>query len=145
MSSVIVSWKKLLLGLPLNHVCALYWSHYGKCLSCQCVSVNVFVTSTTKIDFHGVFGERRDFLYVFFRNAEGAVFDASQYAFFGKDVVEEVELGGLEDEELSLPAVGTDEEEFLYNREEVMSLLFFLHTFPLIRGPFLSRYLVYGF
>ncbi|KAB1216006.1 hypothetical protein CJ030_MR4G024559 [Morella rubra] len=62
--------------------------------------------------------ERWDFLYVFFRNAEGAVFDASQYAFFGKDVVEEVELGGLEDEELSLPAVGTDEEEFLYNREE---------------------------
>lgn len=26
-------------------------------------------------------------------------FDASQYAFFGKDTVEEVELGGLEDDE----------------------------------------------
>lgn len=27
------------------------------------------------------------------------MFDASQYAFFGKDVVEEVELGGLEDDD----------------------------------------------
>lgn len=46
------------------------------------------------------------------------VFDASQYAFFGKDGVDEVELGGLEDEEVSLPAVGIDEEEFMYNIEE---------------------------
>ncbi|CBI21787.3 unnamed protein product, partial [Vitis vinifera] len=45
-----------------------------------------------------------------------AVFDASQYAFFGKDVVEEVELGGLEDEDL--PVAGFDEEEFLLDREE---------------------------
>lgn len=44
------------------------------------------------------------------------VFDASQYAFFGKDVVEEVELGGLEDEDL--PVAGFDEEEFLLDREE---------------------------
>ena len=49
----------------------------------------------------------------------GAVFDASQYAFFGKDVVEEVELGGLEDEEERLPVAGFDEEEFLLDREEV--------------------------
>lgn len=38
------------------------------------------------------------------------MFDASQYAFFGNDVVEEVELGGLEDEEEDeieyVPAVG---------------------------------------
>uniref|UniRef100_A0A2N9EV30 Uncharacterized protein n=1 Tax=Fagus sylvatica TaxID=28930 RepID=A0A2N9EV30_FAGSY len=47
------------------------------------------------------------------------LFDASQYAFFGKDVLEEVELGGLEDEEDVLPAVGIEEEEFLYDREEV--------------------------
>jgi hypothetical protein len=33
-------------------------------------------------------------------------------------------LGGLEDEEVGLPAVGTDEEEFMYNIEEVMSLSF---------------------
>ncbi|KAL8096533.1 protein PAT1 homolog isoform X2 [Apium graveolens] len=32
-------------------------------------------------------------------DSNSTVFDASQYAFFGKDVVEEVELGGLEDEE----------------------------------------------
>ncbi|XVE63217.1 hypothetical protein DITRI_Ditri07aG0001900 [Diplodiscus trichospermus] len=47
-----------------------------------------------------------------------AVFDASQYAFFGKDVLEEVELGGLGDEEEDLPAAELDEEEFLFDREE---------------------------
>ncbi|KAL1184334.1 hypothetical protein V6Z11_A01G036700 [Gossypium hirsutum] len=47
------------------------------------------------------------------------VFDASQYAFFGKDVLEEVELGGLDDEEEDIPAVGLeDEEEFLFDRDE---------------------------
>lgn len=47
-------------------------------------------------------------------------FDASQYAFFGNDVVEEVELGGLEDEEDdSFPPVGFDDEEYQLGREEV--------------------------
>ncbi|XP_028760453.1 protein PAT1 homolog [Neltuma alba] len=51
--------------------------------------------------------------------AGDAVFDASQYAFFGKDVVEEVELGGLEDEERDLPPVEFDEEEeIFFGREE---------------------------
>ncbi|PPR88010.1 hypothetical protein GOBAR_AA32672 [Gossypium barbadense] len=50
-------------------------------------------------------------------DAGGAVFDASQYAFFGNDVLEEVELGGLDEEE-DLPAVGLDEEEFLFDGEE---------------------------
>ncbi|KAH0773959.1 hypothetical protein KY290_011096 [Solanum tuberosum] len=45
-------------------------------------------------------------------------FDASQYAFFGNDVVEEVELGGLEDEEDVLPPVGFDDEEYQLGREE---------------------------
>ncbi|XP_027340970.1 protein PAT1 homolog [Abrus precatorius] len=49
--------------------------------------------------------------------SEGAVFDASQYAFFGKDVVQEVELGGLEDDD-HLPPVESNEEEFFLNREE---------------------------
>lgn len=49
----------------------------------------------------------------------GAVFDASQYAFFGKDMLEEVELGGLEGEEENFAAAGFEEEEFLYGREEV--------------------------
>ncbi|KAM5586644.1 protein PAT1 [Rosa sericea] len=49
-------------------------------------------------------------------NSSGEVFDASQYAFFGQDSVEEVELGGLEDEEET--AVALEEEEFLYNKEE---------------------------
>ncbi|CAL0310239.1 unnamed protein product [Lupinus luteus] len=47
---------------------------------------------------------------------EGAVFDASQYAFFGKNAAEEVELGGLE-EDSYLPALESNE-EFLLNREE---------------------------
>ncbi|XWS10287.1 hypothetical protein CRYUN_Cryun39dG0062900 [Craigia yunnanensis] len=48
----------------------------------------------------------------------GAVFDASQYAFFGKDVLEEVELGGLDDEDEDLPAVRLKEDDFLFDREE---------------------------
>ncbi|XP_047149716.1 protein PAT1 homolog 1-like isoform X1 [Vigna umbellata] len=45
--------------------------------------------------------------------SEGAVFDASQYAFFGK----EVELGGLEDDG-RLPTLDSNEEEFFFNRED---------------------------
>ncbi|KAM7269450.1 hypothetical protein ACFE04_024947 [Oxalis oulophora] len=61
----------------------------------------------------------------------GDVFDASQYAFFGEDVVEEVELGGLDDddeEEMDLPHATTtvddvddeeeEEEEFLFDKQE---------------------------
>lgn len=47
-----------------------------------------------------------------------AVFDASQYAFFGNDVVEEVELGGLEDDEDEIPQVGLADEEYQLDREE---------------------------
>lgn len=35
---------------------------------------------------------------VFFLTADSAYFDASRYEFFGKGAVEEVVLGGLEDE-----------------------------------------------
>lgn len=61
------------------------------------------------------------FFFLFFIFAGNTVFDASQYAFFGNDVSEEVELGGLEDEEESLAAAGLDEEEFLYDKDEVIS------------------------
>ncbi|KAG6591840.1 Protein PAT1-like protein, partial [Cucurbita argyrosperma subsp. sororia] len=51
-------------------------------------------------------------------STEDALFDASQYAFFGKDVMEEVELGGLEDEEDDTLAAGIEEEEeFLFDKE----------------------------
>ncbi|CAI9772813.1 unnamed protein product [Fraxinus pennsylvanica] len=53
---------------------------------------------------------------------EDAVFDASQYAFFDNNVVEEVELGGLEEEEDDLPPAGPDDEEFLLDREESEAL-----------------------
>lgn len=50
------------------------------------------------------------------------VFDASQYDFFGSHVVEEVELGGLEDEdEEELPVAGI-EEDFAFDKDEVFSI-----------------------
>lgn len=49
----------------------------------------------------------------------GAVFDASQYEFFGNDAVEEVELGGLEDEEDDVAPAGYEEEEFIFDAEQV--------------------------
>ncbi|XP_012087423.1 protein PAT1 homolog isoform X2 [Jatropha curcas] len=52
------------------------------------------------------------------QEATGAVFDASQYAFFGKDLVGEVELGGLEDDEEDSPPVEFNEEEFLFVGQE---------------------------
>eukprot|EP00262_Sarcandra_glabra_P008884 TRINITY_DN2281_c0_g1_i1.p1 TRINITY_DN2281_c0_g1~~TRINITY_DN2281_c0_g1_i1.p1 ORF type:complete len:826 (+),score=167.70 TRINITY_DN2281_c0_g1_i1:193-2670(+) len=45
-------------------------------------------------------------------SSENARFDASQYAFFGKDVLEEVELGGLEEEEEDAGFVGFDNEDY---------------------------------
>ncbi|KAF9587451.1 hypothetical protein IFM89_002632 [Coptis chinensis] len=47
-----------------------------------------------------------------------ALFDASQYAFFGKDVVEEVELGGLEEDDESNQLVGFDDEEYRFSERE---------------------------
>nr|XP_043619574.1 protein PAT1 homolog [Erigeron canadensis] len=51
----------------------------------------------------------------------GELFDASQYAFFGNQVLEEVELGGLDDdEEEDIPVTKFEEEEFLLEPEEVV-------------------------
>ncbi|KAJ4976709.1 hypothetical protein NE237_001815 [Protea cynaroides] len=56
-------------------------------------------------------------------SSENALFDASQYAFFGKDVVGEVELGGLEDEDDDVPFGGIGDEEYhLSDREEAEGL-----------------------
>ncbi|GFS45289.1 hypothetical protein Acr_00g0095230 [Actinidia rufa] len=58
-------------------------------------------------------------LHQFAANSTGdAVFDAAQYSFFGNDSVEEVELGGLEDEEDEFPPVGFVDEQNLLEREE---------------------------
>lgn len=58
--------------------------------------------------------------------AGSGMFDASQYPFFGKDIMEEVELGGLEEEEDVVPAIGGGfggEEELneyhLFEKDEV--------------------------
>ncbi|KAK4372975.1 hypothetical protein RND71_008359 [Anisodus tanguticus] len=54
--------------------------------------------------------------------SDGALFDASQYAFFGRDITEEVELGGLEDEKdnSDLAVRGDDEiqEYHLFEKNE---------------------------
>ncbi|KAK6934823.1 hypothetical protein RJ641_034978 [Dillenia turbinata] len=47
------------------------------------------------------------------------VFDASQYAFFGNEIVEEVELGGLEDVEDDLPVRGFDDDDYQLDSGEV--------------------------
>ncbi|KAJ0516902.1 putative mRNA decay factor PAT1 domain-containing protein [Helianthus annuus] len=49
----------------------------------------------------------------------GAVFDASQYAFFGNEVLEEIELGGLEDDGDLLEAKFEDDEHLLEQEEGV--------------------------
>uniref|UniRef100_A0A5B7C1L0 Topoisomerase II-associated protein PAT1 n=1 Tax=Davidia involucrata TaxID=16924 RepID=A0A5B7C1L0_DAVIN len=52
-------------------------------------------------------------------SSDSALFDASQYAFFGQDVVDEVELGPLEDEENDIPVVGFGDDEYhLFDKEE---------------------------
>ncbi|OIW20216.1 hypothetical protein TanjilG_06636 [Lupinus angustifolius] len=54
---------------------------------------------------------------------KGGLFDASQYAFFGKGVTkDEVELGGLEDEDDYMPALAFNEEEFFLNTKEADDL-----------------------
>lgn len=61
--------------------------------------------------------------------AGSAMFDASQYAFFGKDIMDGMELGGLEDEAEVVPSFGGgfggDEElnEYhLFEKDEVNML-----------------------
>lgn len=61
-------------------------------------------------------------------DAGNALFDSSQYAFFGKGVVEETELGGIEDDEAAalVGDLGIDDEEYNFSffggREEVKKL-----------------------
>ena len=52
--------------------------------------------------------------------ADNALFDASQYEFFGQNVVDEVELGGLEAEEDDKILFGSADNEYhLFEREGV--------------------------
>ncbi|KAE8713136.1 lysine-specific histone demethylase 1-like protein 1 [Hibiscus syriacus] len=54
-------------------------------------------------------------------SSDNALFDASQYAFFGHDATKEVDLGGLEDGEEDSPVFASveDEEYHLFDRGEV--------------------------
>lgn len=65
-----------------------------------------------------------------FGYADSALFDASQYAFFGRDIGEEVELGGLEEEGINcVPVVDggfgdEDTHEYhLFGKDEVPSFV----------------------
>ncbi|KAL8088396.1 protein PAT1 homolog 1-like [Apium graveolens] len=52
-------------------------------------------------------------------SSDTALFDASQYAFFGQDGAEDVELGGLQDEVNNVPAIGSGDDEYhLFDKEE---------------------------
>nr|XP_023899164.1 protein PAT1 homolog 2-like [Quercus suber]POE52425.1 protein pat1 like 1 [Quercus suber] len=56
-------------------------------------------------------------------SSDSACFDASQYEFFGRNVLQEVELGGLEDNEDNGPAFGpADDEYHLFDKEEGVGL-----------------------
>lgn len=52
-------------------------------------------------------------------------FDASQYAFFGNNAVEEVELGGLDDDDGGDAAFidHEDEENALYGRDNMLEVV----------------------
>ncbi|KAJ6779006.1 PROTEIN PAT1-like protein 1-LIKE [Salix koriyanagi] len=54
----------------------------------------------------------------FTESSSGAFFDASQYEFFGQHAVEEVELGGLEDDGENLLLGPTNDEYRLFDRDE---------------------------
>ncbi|KAL5581629.1 hypothetical protein UlMin_014071 [Ulmus minor] len=59
----------------------------------------------------------------FGENSSNKLFDASQYEFFGQNVVNEVELGGLEEEEEDIPLFGpADNEYHLFEKEESATL-----------------------
>lgn len=63
-------------------------------------------------------------------DTDGELFDASQYAFFGGDVGEEIELGGLlEEDDNCIPSRNRncdDEvpEYHLFEKDEVLSVIF---------------------
>ena len=64
----------------------------------------------------------------FFDDAGNSLFDASQYEFFGKKAVEEVELGGLENDQDNQSLV--PDEYQLFNKDEVqLSALVLLFLF----------------
>ncbi|KAM1059675.1 hypothetical protein ACFX15_023728 [Malus domestica] len=65
-----------------------------------------------------------DFRDLLERSSSGnKLFDASQYEFFGQNLVDEVELGGLDDEEDRKPLFGpVDNEYHLFEKEEGLGL-----------------------
>ena len=53
-------------------------------------------------------------------NADAALFDASQYAFFGQDRAQGTVLGGLEDEANDASVLGFGDDEYhLFDKEQV--------------------------
>lgn len=67
-------------------------------------------------------------------HAGNTLFDASQYAFFGGDVPEEVELGGLEENDDDTALVGFDDEFHLSSFEAREEVSIYLFIFWMIRG-----------
>ncbi|KAJ8452173.1 hypothetical protein Cgig2_016754 [Carnegiea gigantea] len=58
-----------------------------------------------------------------FSRESSSLFDASQYAFFNQNAVEEVELGSLEEEEEDVPLVSLRNDEYhLFDKDEVQDM-----------------------
>lgn len=83
-----------------------------------------------------------DFKFIIHK-AGGTVFDASQYAFFGNDAVEEVELGGLEDEEDDVAPVVFEEEELQLDGEQVAFEIVGFLSLPLFLVGFIGACLLF--
>lgn len=62
----------------------------------------------------------------FLLSAANAVFDASQYEFFGNNVLEEVELGGLEDDGDDAGLVESNDKNYqFFSNEDGEEVIFF--------------------
>lgn len=63
-------------------------------------------------------------------------FDASQYAFFGNNAVEEVELGGLDDDDGDTAFVEHGDEEYpLYGRDNILEVAYMVDLFYASQMP----------
>ncbi|KAG8478008.1 hypothetical protein CXB51_027811 [Gossypium anomalum] len=68
-------------------------------------------------------------------SSDNALFDASQYEFFGQNAMEEVELGGLEDDEQDAPVFASPEDdEYHFLIRESYYISFWLHFIHLVVG-----------
>lgn len=75
-------------------------------------------------------------------NNKSTVFDASQYEFFGQSL-EEVELGGLDDDDATVLGGHVDDEEYhLFDKREVSDMDDLATTFAKVSIKLVSMFLM---